>query len=153
MLALAGLALLTGCGASPAGAACPAMAARAGIGLEIEAPLAEKVAKATINGTDIHLDESTRSEPAGCAGNQPDQACSATAVRTGAKNGFLDRHDLKLEQTKVNVRLTGADGVVLVEQDIEVTPKEIFPAGPKCGGGQPQTGVIVAPNGILRVRS
>lgn len=151
LLALAGLAVLTGCG-GPGGVACPAMAARAGIGLEIEAPLAAKVAKATLDGKDVVLDESTAAVPSTCPSGKPEQACSAQLVRTGAKNGFLDQAGLKLEPMRLSLRLTDAAGVVLVEQDVQLTPKEVFPAGAHCGGGQPQAGVIVAADGAVRQR-
>ncbi|MCP3803987.1 hypothetical protein NLX83_32430 [Allokutzneria sp. A3M-2-11 16] len=153
-LVLAGIALLTACGESgPAAAACPEIAARAGIGIDIEPPLAAKVAKASLNGTDVHLDESTRAEPGDCAGKKPEDTCKATMVPTGAKNGFLDMTGLKLEPTRVSVRLTDSAGAVLVEKDIEITPKQVFPHGkPECGGAQPQAGVIVAADGTLRAR-
>ncbi|MCK2244537.1 MULTISPECIES: hypothetical protein [unclassified Crossiella] len=152
LLTLAGLALLTGCSGGPASVACPAMAARAGIGLDIEAPLAAKVVKATVDGKDVHLDESTAAVPSTCPPGKPDQPCSAKMVRTGAKNGFLDQTGLKLEPMRLSVRLTDAAGAVLVDQDIQLTPKEIFPAGAHCGGGQPQAGVLVAADGTMRQR-
>ncbi|GAA2822093.1 hypothetical protein [Crossiella cryophila] len=151
-LALAGLALLTGCGGGPASAACPAMAARAGIGLDIEAPLAAKVAKAELNGADVHLSESTKAGPTTCTGGQPEDSCSTGMTRTGAKNAFLDQTGLKLEPTRLRVRLTDTAGAVLVDQELEITPKEIFPAGAHCGGGQPQAGVLVTADGSLRAR-
>ena len=154
-LVLAGVALLTACGERDPGAAdrpCPGIAARSGIGIDIEPPLAAKVAKASLNGKDVHLDESTRAEPGDCEGKKPEDACKATMVPTGGKNGFLDMTGLKLEPTRVSVRLTDAAGKTVVEKDIEVTPKQVFPHGPECGGGQPQAGVIVTADGTLRAR-
>ncbi|GAA4003526.1 hypothetical protein GCM10022247_25520 [Allokutzneria multivorans] len=152
-LVLAGVALLAACGdGGAAGSACPALAARSGLGIDIEPPLAAKVAKASVNGKDVHLDDSTKAVPTPCDSKDPNGACGASMVPTGGKNGFLDMADLKLAPMKVSVRLTDAAGAVVVEKDIEVTPKQVFPHGPECGGGQPQAGVIVAADGTLRAR-
>ncbi|WP_156051516.1 hypothetical protein [Allokutzneria albata] len=154
-LVLAGVALLAACGEHDPGAAgrpCPGIAARSGIGIDIEPPLAAKVAKASLNGKDVHLDESTRATPSSCEGKKPEDSCSAKMVPTGGKNGFLDVTDLKPEPMRVSVRLTDAQGKTLVEKDIELTPKQVFPGAPECGGAQPQAGIIVAADGTLRPR-
>jgi hypothetical protein len=151
-LVLAGIALLASCGERAPAAVCPDVAARSGISIDIEPPLAAKVAKAFLNGRDVHLDESTRAVPSNCEGGKPEDSCSATMVPTGGKNGFLDMVDLKPEPTRVSVRLTDAAGQVIVDKDIEVIPREVLPGAPECGGGQPQAGVIVAADGTLRAR-
>ncbi|MFB9903874.1 hypothetical protein [Allokutzneria oryzae] len=151
-----GLALLAACGErAPGGGsgwACPGIAARSGIGLDIEPPLAAKVAKASLNGKDIDLAESTKAVPATCTGANPQDSCQATMVPTGGKNGFLDVVGMATAPMRVSVRLLDAAGEPILEKDIELTPKEVFPHGPECGGGQPQAGVIVAADGTLRAR-
>ncbi len=144
--------LLAGCG-GPAELACPATAARAGISLDVAAPLAAKVAKASVDGTELPLFESTRATSTTCTSGKPEDSCQAAVVGTGAKNGFLDKPGLATSPITVTVRLTDAEGVVLVDQAIELTPKQVFPAGPRCGGAQPQAGVWVGPDGTLAARS
>jgi hypothetical protein len=79
--------------------------------------------------------------------------CGAQAVPTGGKNGFASVPSLPERTVDATLTLTDAAGAQLVEQTLRITPKMLYPNGPDCGGGGPQTGLLVSPNGTVSERS
>lgn len=161
-LAVAALAAVAGCGALGPGAekACPAIGARAGIGLDIAAGSAAKADKAKLKtcwgsacvDPTIVLNPSSTSSALPCTGTGPDAACGAQAVPTGGKNGFFDLPTLPLEPIDATLTLIDAAGAPITEQTLRLSPKVTYPAGPDCGGGVPQTGLQVSPDGMVSER-
>jgi len=162
VLALA-LATVTGCG-SPAGAAgspgvvCTEIGARVGIGVDVAAPLGGRAGQATLvvcwNGTcrtrTVQLMPSTVAGDTTCAGERPEDVCSAPAHATGGRNGFADLPDLPALPVSVAFTLTGSDGVALAEQTLDVTPAPVSPNGPDCPSGGPQANLVVDSRGVVR---
>nr|BFE34731.1 hypothetical protein GCM10010200_069820 [Actinomadura rugatobispora] len=156
-----GLVVLTACGggASDAGRPCTMIAARQGVGLEIPAPYAAKVAEATMricwNGTchqpEIHLSGTSRSVPQGCTGDGPDAVCGASASPDGGKQGFAAVTGLPTAPVQVTVTLRDVQGERLLHQKVDVTPHVTYPNGRHCGKGDPQAGLVVQ-DGKVTVR-
>lgn len=160
MALLAALSVLGGCGsAASSGRPCTEIAAAVGLALDIRPPLAAKVADATmkvcVDGAcrtpEIHLAPTTKAGKQTCSGNDPDDTCGVSVVRTGGKYGFAPVPGLTKRPARVSVVLRDGSGKRLLDQRIVVTPKAVFPNGPHCGEGGPQAGVIVE-NGRLRER-
>lgn len=152
------LAALTGC-SSTAERPCTAIGGRIGIGLEIEPPLAERVSDAAMSicwdgacrRPALLLEPSTRAEPQGCTGDDPDDVCAATAVPTLGKHGFAEARGLPKRPVEVTVTLRAASGKRLLHRRIGVTPRGSFPNGPQCGEEGPSA-ALVAADDQLRVR-
>jgi hypothetical protein len=164
VLAAATVATLFSCGAAPGahdGLPCPNLALRKGIGLEIDPAYAPKVSKATLktcwestcHDSAIELYASSRTSAEPCTGTDPDSACAAVSVPTGGKNGFADLTDLPAAPVDVTLTLLDAAGALVTERSLRITPKVGYPAGPECGGGTPQTGLAVSPDGTVSERS
>ena len=157
------LAAVTGCG-SPAGAAgspgpvCTEIGARAGIGVEVAAPLAARAREATLvacwDGTcrtrTVRLTPSTTVGDTTCAGDRPEDVCSAPAHLTGGGNGFADLPELPELPVSVAFTLTGGDGGTLAEHKLDVTPQRVSPNGPDCPSAGPQANLVVDSRGVVR---
>jgi hypothetical protein len=147
------VAALTACGSGER--RCTMMAARQGIGFDIRAPDAAKVAEADMklcwNGTcrepEIELLASTKSIPQGCSGG----ACGASASPDGGKYGFADVRDLPTTPIEVTLVLRDPGGATLLDRTLSVTPHVTYPNGPDCGPGSPQAMLLVR-NGNVTVR-
>jgi hypothetical protein len=90
--------------------------------------------------SEVRLDPSTTTRPGGCTGG----VCSASAVRTGGRHGFADVPGLAKSPAKVTVELRGASGDRVLDRTVTVTPKGVFPNGPRCGETGRQASVVVA---------
>lgn len=156
---LAALVTLTGCGLQP-GKPCTAVAARVGVGVQVEPPLADRVNYATLrmcwDGScqtlTMALDRVTQADSQGCSGTDPDDVCHARAVPTGSLAGFADMSKLPKKPVQVTVVLRGTSEDQVFDQRITVTPKGVFPNGPDCGEGGPQAHLLVV-GGRLHERS
>jgi hypothetical protein len=154
--ALVALSVLAACG-SPArsGAECSLVGGRTGVALEIRPPLAAAVGRATMkvchdgacHTSAVALEPSTTTRPGGCV----DGVCSAEAVRTGGRQGFAEVPGLPAEPVTVTVVLRDASGGRVLDRTLAVTPKGVFPNGPRCGEAGRQAGVI-ATDGRLTER-
>jgi hypothetical protein len=153
-VALAVLGALAACGSSPgSGTQCTDVGAPTGVGLEVRPPFAARVARATMTvchdgscrTSKVRLDASTTTRSDGCSGD----TCSASAVRTGGRHGFADVPGLSKSPAKVTVELRGPSGDRVLDRTVTVTPKGVFPNGPRCGEAGRQASVVVA-DGELR---
>jgi len=153
-IVLASLGVLAACGSSGgSGAGCTLVGAATGVRLEIRPPFAARVAHASMTvchdgscrTSEVRLDPSTTTRPGGCAGG----TCSASAVRTGGWYGFADVPGLATSPVKVTVELRGTSGDRVLRRTVTVTPKGVFPNGPRCGETGHQASVVVA-DGELR---
>jgi hypothetical protein len=161
-LAVAAIAAVSGCGAFGPGSpkACPAIGAQAGIGLDIAPGYAAKVGNAKLKtcwgsackDQTIELYPSSSASALPCTGTGPDAACGAQAVPTGGKNGFFMLPDMPVDPLDATLTLTDAAGAPITEQTLRLSPKITYPAGPDCGGGVPQTGLQVSPDGTVSER-
>jgi hypothetical protein len=147
--ALVALSVLAACG-SPArsGAQCSLVGGRTGVRLEIRPPLAAEVGRATMKvchdgacrTSAVPLDPSTTTRPGGCA----DGVCSGEAVRTGGRQGFAEVPGLPKKPVTVTVVLRDDSGDRVLDRTLTVTPKGVFPNGPRCGEAGRQAGVVAA---------
>lgn len=160
-LVLAAVSALTACGADlGAGTACSGAAVRKGISVDIDPAFAGKVGDATLTScwdgvcgdTMMNLMASSTSSPLPCSGTGPDAVCGAAAVPTGGKGGFADLPKLTGSATEVTLKLLDPSGAQISAQTLVVTPKVVYPGGPECGGGTPQGGLLVSPDGTVSAR-
>lgn len=142
-------ALITGCAPEPR--ACGLVAAVPGVGLTIEAPLASRVTRASM---EVCWDGACRSSPlvltpvrpsgaAVCAG----ESCPAAMV---AAQGFAGMPGLPKRPVRVRVTLAGAGDDELFDESLDVTPRGSFPNGPGCGESGPAARIAAGANGDLR---
>ncbi|ONI79574.1 hypothetical protein ALI144C_26880 [Actinosynnema sp. ALI-1.44] len=139
---------------------CGGAAARKGISLDIDPAYSPKVGSARMttcwNGsctdTALELYPSTAARPMPCATGGPDSACGARMEPTGGKNSFADLPTLVSEPVDVTLRLIDPAGAELAAPRLVITPKTLYPSGPECGGGTPQGGLLVSPDGVLSER-
>jgi hypothetical protein len=116
--------------------------------LEIRSPLAVRVGRATMRICHdgacrtyaVALAPSTTTRPGGCAGG----VCSGQAVPTGGRQGFAEVSGLPKEPVTVTVVLRDASGGRVLDRTLAVTPKGVFPNGPRCGEAGRQAGVVAA---------
>lgn len=148
-------ALCAGCtGAGAPG--CTDIGARAGIGLVVAGPLAADADDALVRACwadgcqefETGLTGSTTAEPQECSGTGPDDSCSARAVPTGEKDGFVDIADLPEGPVQVTVDLRDADGERIFTASLETTPERIYPNGPGCGGDAVQLQLRASDDGL-----
>ncbi|MFD0855960.1 hypothetical protein ACFQ07_27220 [Actinomadura adrarensis] len=147
------VAALTACGS--VGKPCTMVAARQGVGFDIKAPYAAKVADAgmklcwagTCHEPEIDLHASTKSVPQGC----DDGVCGASASPDGGKHAFADVQDLPTTPVEVTVVLRDAGGDTLLDRTLSVTPRMVHPNGPDCGTDGPQAMLLVQ-DGQVTVR-
>ncbi|GAA2575644.1 hypothetical protein SMC26_12935 [Actinomadura fulvescens] len=153
LVAFSSLAAATACGTGLAAGdkTCTAMGSREGVGVDIKAPYAAKVAAASMkicwNGTcrtsKVELMPSSTTVPQGCTGDSPDDSCGAAASPTGDKHGFADVQGLPKSAVQVTVDLRDASGKRLLNKERNVTPRASYPNGPDCEEGRPQASLIV----------
>ncbi|WP_207947008.1 hypothetical protein, partial [Actinomadura sp. 7K507] len=131
---------------------CTAIGSPSGLGVDVRAPDASRVASASLrvcwNGVcqepRIELRASSKSVPMDCEGDEPDAACGASASPDGGKTGFAQVQDLPKSPVQVTLTLSDAQGGTLVERRVDVTPEATFPNGEHCGEGGPQARLTVA---------
>jgi predicted small secreted protein len=153
---------LTACASTleGAGPSCTGAAIRKGISLDIDPAYAAKVGTARLtacwNGScqdkDLELYPSTASSAAPCTPTGPDTPCSAVSVQTGGKHSFADLLDLPAGPVEVTLRLIDPAGAQLSAPRLTITPDVRYPSGPDCGGGTPQGGLLVSPDGTVSER-
>ncbi|MET0133179.1 MAG: hypothetical protein ABW215_06255 [Kibdelosporangium sp.] len=166
-LAAAALATLAACGASPGAPdelTCSNIGLRKGISLDIDPAYAAKVDKATLKtcwentcrDSALALYPSSRTSAAPCTGTDPNSACAAYSVPTGGKNGFAELMDLPAAPVDATLTLIDAAGAPVAApasgRTLRITPEVGYPDGPECGGGTPQTGLIVSADGTVSER-
>ncbi|ALG08029.1 hypothetical protein [Kibdelosporangium phytohabitans] len=158
-LLLAAAATLTACDGGPL--ACRNSAVRKGISLDIDPAYAAKVGSARMTtcwsgsctDTALELYPSSTSRPMPCTPTGPDSACGARAEPTGGKNSFADLPDLPAGPVDVTLRLIDQAGAELATSRVTITAATRYPDGPECGGGTPQGGLAVSPDGTVSERS
>ncbi|MCE7009717.1 hypothetical protein LWC34_43950 [Kibdelosporangium philippinense] len=160
-LALA-CAALTGCGTTLQGAGmpCGGAALRKGISLDIDPAYAPKVGSARLTACwnsschdkRLELYPSTSASAQPCPSTGPDTACGARLEQTGGKNSFADLPELPAGPVEVTLRLIDPAGAEIGAPRLMITPKVSYPSGPDCGGGTPQGGVLVSPDGTVSER-
>ncbi|MFC4113741.1 hypothetical protein [Nonomuraea zeae] len=146
-------ALLAGCQSEQE---CTLLAARAGVGLEVEAPLAARAETVSMQvcwdgsctPVAAGLERSSKMASATCSGD----TCSATGVRTADKHGFGEVKGLPKRPVRIRLKLLGAGSDPVLDRTVEVTPRGSFPNGPGCGEGGPSTSLIVSGDGVVRER-
>jgi hypothetical protein len=157
---IAAVAALAACGSlAGSGTECSAVGTPVGIGVDIEAPFAAKVASATMkicwDGTcrtpPIVLSPSTKAGPQTCAGPGPDAPCGVAAVPTGGQHGFGSAPGLPKRPVEITLVLLGASGERVLDERLTVTPEGAFPNGLECGEGGPQAALVVT-DGRVRER-
>lgn len=158
---LGALLVLGACGSNSGagiGQACTAIGVRVGVALDVKTP---NVAKASLRvcwddrcaTPDATLYPSSHVVATTCTGTRPDDSCGAQSEPNGEQNAFGDIPDLPTKLVTVTVRLTDTTGAVVVDQELSLTPKTVFPNGPDCPSGGPQAGVVVDANGSVQERS
>jgi hypothetical protein len=152
---------VAGCG-SPFGAGgsdCTAIGARVGISVDIEPrSTGQKAGAATLETCwadrcqthPLELAPLTTAVEETCTGDQPDDICSAKSVPTDTMHGFADIPDLPTTPVTLTLTVTDAAGTQLTTQTLEVTPKMVYPNGPDCAPGGPQTNLTLDANNTLR---
>lgn len=154
--AVLGVLSLVGC-ASHESTNCTEIGAPAGIGIEIDASIAQEItdeASLLVSWESTNIDAiaplypSTEAVDEGCSGDGQEDSCSATMVPTGGKSGFADIPDLPERSVDVTITLTGLDGELYLSGEIQLTPEPTYPNGPDCpaGGNQAQLFVDAAGN-------
>lgn len=137
----AALLALAACGSESPPRECPLVFSPTGIGVDIAAPDASRVASASMrvcwNGTCVTkrlvLQPSSTSVPLGCHGTGPDAVCSASASPDGGRHGFAAIADLPKSPVQVTLTLRDRHHRVFVDQELVVTPKATLHNGPQCG--------------------
>lgn len=156
---LAALLALAACGSEAGGAGRPCTLIGSEPGLNLIVPDGSRLAAASVracwNGTcqepRIVLNPTSKSVSTGCDGDGPDAACGASASPDGGKSGFARLDGLPKAPVQVTLKLRDAKGRTYFDRRLDVTPKDTFPNGPRCGGGAPQAVLTVA-NGQVTVR-
>jgi hypothetical protein len=163
-LVLAAVATLAACGdGSPLGGgrACTGIGTPVGVSVDIDSGYAAKVGAAklqvcwdgTCRTSNVELSPSSRGSALPCTGTGPTAVCGAQAVPTGGKNGFATVTDLPVKPVDATLTLTDPAGAPLAERALRITPKLLYPNGPDCGSGGPQTGLTVSPDGTVSERA
>ena len=135
------LLVLAACGSENGGRECTLVFSPTGIGVDIAAPDAARVAAASMrvcwNGTCVTkrlvLQPSSTSVPLGCHGDGPDAVCSASASPDGGQHGFAAIADLPKSPVQVKLTLRDRHHRAFVDQELRVTPKATLHNGPHCG--------------------
>jgi hypothetical protein len=153
LAALATVLLLAGC--SPTGVACTEIGAAPGVGVTVERAIAADVAAVQLtvcwdgdcHDHKVQLSPGSDTVDQGCHGNDPDTACSATAVPNGTKVGFAEVPGLPTGTVMVGATVQRA-GKQRVLPRIEVQAKPTYPNGPQCGPQGTQAHVVVGAAGL-----
>ncbi|PRX44629.1 hypothetical protein B0I33_111141 [Prauserella shujinwangii] len=167
MRALPALALVlvavTACGSSAGSGerACTAIAARAGIGVDLAPPPEgteprEATVEACWGGScrtvSVELVPETAATETTCEGDEPDSVCSARMRETGGLTGFADLPELPAEPVEVTLTVVTADGGEYAHRTLRVTPELVYPNGPGCGGEAAQAHLTVDSQGRVHAR-
>jgi hypothetical protein len=152
---LAHAALLLAVGCSPMEVACTEIGAPPGVGVTVEKTIAADVDALQLtvcwdgncHDHDVELSPGSDMVDQGCDGNDPDSACSATAVPNGTKVGFAEVPGLPSGTVMISatVRRSGRE-VRLPEIEVEAAPT--YPNGPQCGPEGTQAQVVVGASGL-----
>ncbi|MGI5330499.1 hypothetical protein [Actinomadura nitritigenes] len=137
----AALLALAACGSENGARECTLVYSPTGIGVDIAAPDATRVASASMrvcwNGTCVTtrlvLQPSSTSVPLGCHGDGPDAVCSASASPDGGRHGFAAVADLPKSPVRVTLTLRDRHHRAFVDQELVLTPKATLHNGPRCG--------------------
>ena len=151
--ALATVLLLAGC--SPMDVACTEIGASPGVGVTVEKTIAADVDTVQLtvcwNGDcrdhEVQLTPGSDTVDQGCDGNDPDSACSATAVPNGTKVGFAEVPELPTGTVMIGATVQRA-GQQRVLPKIEVQAEPTYPNGPQCGPQGTQAHVVVEASGL-----
>lgn len=155
---LAAATALAGCGGSPAARVCTGVGVPAGVGLDVEPPLAARVTDAAVEvcwdghcrRPELRLAPSSTPAPLSCSPSAgPSGVCGASASPTGGKHGFGGVAELPTEQVRVTVVLRDDTGGRVVDASTTATPETVL-ADPDCrdGHGRPQLTLTVDDGGL-----
>lgn len=152
-LAQAALLLFAGC--SPMEVACTEIGAASGVGVTVEKAIAADVAAVRLtvcwdgdcHDHKVQLSPGSDTVDQGCNGNDPDSACSATAVPNGTKVGFAEVPGLPTGTLMIGAAVQRA-GKQRVLPKIEVQARPTYPNGPQCGPQGTQAQVVVGASGL-----
>ena len=156
MRALAALAtVLSLAGCSPMEVACTEIGAASGVGVAVEKAIAADLAAVQLticwdgdcHDHKVQLSPGSDTVDQGCNGNDPDSACSATAVPNGTKVGFAEVPGLPTGTVMIGATVQRA-GKQRVLPRIEVQAKPTYPNGPQCGPQGTQAHVVVGASGL-----
>ncbi len=147
------IAELHGCDSPPS--ACTEVGAAPGVGVTVEKAIAADVAAVQLtvcwdgdcHDHKVQLSPGSDTVDQGCNGNDPDSACSATAVPNGTKVGFADVPGLPADTVMIGATVQSA-GKQRVLPKIEVQAKPTYPNGPQCGPQGTQAHVVVGASGL-----
>lgn len=142
---------VAGCGAGAGEQPCTGIGSPSGISVDVEPPMAKRVEKATIRvcwdgnceKPDLELRPSTSAAPASCTGDDPDDACMASAVPTGGKHGFAELSELPERTVTVRLVLRDGEDKLLLAEKLDVEPQVTYPNGRRCGKGGTQAQLVV----------
>ncbi|WP_326549775.1 hypothetical protein [Micromonospora sp. NBC_01813] len=134
---------LAGCAGTSGGEACRLVGVQTGIGLRIAGPVAEQFTTvemvicrgATCQTQQVTLLPSSTVTDNGCAAGGPDAVCSADAVATGDKVGFVSVADLPSSPVEVTLSLADVTGAEFVAETVTLTAKQVDVPGGGCGSG------------------
>lgn len=144
-----------GCSGGSPPRECTAVAAMAGIGVQVAAPLAagaqDVQARACQAGVcrdaTVVLTQSSGVGTSGCDG----QVCSAAATPLPDKRGFVSLPGVTTAPVVLTLTVRDAAGAALTAGEITVTPKPTYPNGPDCGAGEAQAQVLVTADAVTAV--
>ncbi|WP_433468173.1 hypothetical protein [Spirillospora sp. CA-128828] len=148
-----------GTGGGGAGRECTLIGSMPGLSVVVPAPEGARVASAhlrvcwggTCQEPRLELRPTSKTVSTGCDGDEPDDACGASASPDGGMSGFAHVEGLPKTSVKVTLTLRDAQGRKYLGKRVDVTPKTTFPNGPHCGEGEPQAVLTVA-NGQITPR-
>ncbi|WP_326567738.1 hypothetical protein VSH64_38880 [Amycolatopsis rhabdoformis] len=134
---------LTACGAPPP-LACPAIAAPAGVAIDVPAGQftradVEVCWSGQCTRRQTELPPATAAGPTTCSAS----ACAAPAVPTGGRHGFVEIPGLPA--APVDVTITFDNGR---PRRATIHPRPIA-TGPACGAAGPQARLVVGPDGAI----
>lgn len=139
---------------------CTEVGAPSGIGIEVDAPLSNKVSDDAILvvawgdsaiEAEVELVRSTEPVAEDCSDGDEDADCAASMEPTPWKSGFADIPDLPGEPVEVTITIPGIGDEPDIEGQLEVTPEETFPNGHDCPAGGFQAQLIVDDDGEISV--
>jgi hypothetical protein len=139
---------------SPAERACTLIAAEPGVGLTVATDLAPALSDLRLRvcqddcvNVTVSLDPGSSTVPQGCAGDRPEDPCSATAVPDGTLVGFASLPDLRATTARISASGT-VDGTPTRWPTIDVAVKLVYPNGPDCAPDGPQGRIRLSRSGL-----
>lgn len=140
---------------APAEVGCTAIGSPSGIAVKVDRALAAEVTKIdlrvcwdrTCRDRDIDLSPGAEAHDQGCAGSDPESACSATMVPNGTKVGFAVVEDLPAATITVGAVITQAAHVRRLAA-IDLSATATYPNGRDCGAGGNQAQITVGRDGL-----